>query len=79
MLGSRLEWINPHTMMLIKALNQGIDAAKRHLPGGRKQRVVIADSLERIVPISQEDGRSNHEHIFVDYSEQLTVLHCHVS
>lgn len=72
------EKINPHTMTLIKALNQFIDEAKRHLPNGRKQLVVIADSLDRIVPIPQEDGRSNHEHIFVDYSEQLTALNCHV-
>jgi hypothetical protein len=59
-------------------LNQFIEDAKQHLPNGKEQLVVIADSLDRIVPVSQSDGRTNHEHIFVDYSEQLTALNCHM-
>ena len=70
--------VNPYTPTLISALNQFIQQAKRHLPEGYSQLVVIADSLDRIVPIPQSDGRSNHEHIFVDNSEQLTALDCHV-
>jgi hypothetical protein len=34
--------------------------------------------LDRIVPFEQENGRTNHEQIFVDYSDQLTALDCDV-
>ncbi|WP_026082310.1 ATP-binding protein [Mastigocladopsis repens] len=72
------ERVNPHTTTLIEALNQFITDAKKHLPPGYKQLVVIADNLDRIVPISQEDGRSNHDQIFIDRSEQLKALDCHL-
>lgn len=58
------ERVNPHTQTLILALNQFIEDAKKRLPSEYSQLVVIADNLDRIVPILQEDGRSNHEHIF---------------
>lgn len=70
--------VNPHTPSLITALNQFINEAKGKLPAGYSQLVVIADSLDRIVPIPQEDGRNNHEHIFVDNCDQLTALDCHI-
>lgn len=70
--------VNPHTITLIEALNKFIEDAKRHLPSSSSQLVVIADSLDRIVPIAQEDGRSNHEQIFIDRSEQLKALDCHL-
>ncbi len=69
--------INPHTVTLIEALNKFIEDAKNNLPSGYEQLVVIADNLDRIAPIPQEDGRSNHNQIFIDRSEQLKALHCH--
>jgi hypothetical protein len=72
------ERVNPHTITLIQALNQFINEAKQHLPPGYQQLVVIADNLDRIVPVVQEDGRTNHDHIFIDRSEQLKALNCHV-
>ncbi|MEH2185388.1 MAG: ATP-binding protein [Nostoc sp.] len=72
------ERVNPHTITLIEALNDFIKDAKNHLPSGYSQLVLIADNLDRIVPITQEDGRSNHEHIFLDRSEQLQALDCHL-
>lgn len=72
------EKVNPHTITLIEALNQFIKDAKQNLPPGYSQLVLIADNLDRIVPIPQEDGRSNHEQIFLDRSEQLQALDCHL-
>lgn len=72
------ERVNPHTITLIEALNQFIKDAKEHLPTGYSQLVLIADNLDRIVPIPQEDGRSNHDQIFIDRSEQLQALDCHL-
>jgi AAA ATPase domain len=69
---------NPHTITLLAALNQFIDEAKKNLPEGYLDLVVIADNLDRIVPVIQEDGRSNHDHIFLDRNEQLKALHCHL-
>lgn len=72
------ERVNPHTVTLIEALNEFIKDAKNHLPSGYYQLVLIADNLDRIVPIPQEDGRSNHDQIFLDRSEQLQALDCHL-
>ncbi len=70
--------VNPHTVTLIEALNEFIKDGKKNLPEGYKQVVVIADNLDRIVPVFQEDGRTNHDQIFIDRSEQLRALDCHV-
>ncbi|MDJ0798512.1 MAG: AAA family ATPase [Calothrix sp. MO_167.B12] len=70
--------VNPHTVSLIEALNEFIKDGKKNLPEGYEQLVVIADNLDRIVPVTQEDGRNNHDQIFIDRSEQLKALDCHV-
>ena len=72
------ERVNPYTITLIEALNDFIKDAKNNLPSGYSQLVLIADNLDRIVPIAQEDGRSNHEQIFLDRSELLQALDCHL-
>ncbi len=72
------EKVNPHTIKLIEALNQFIKDAKQNLPPGYSQLVLIADNLDRIVPIPQEDGRTNHDQIFLDRNEQLKALDCHL-
>lgn len=69
--------LNPHTPTLLDALNQFIIDAKRSLPDEKTKLVVIADNLDRIVPIVDDDGRSNHDEIWIDRSGQLQELACH--
>jgi hypothetical protein len=70
--------VNPHTITLLKALNEFIADAKRKLPEGKSQLVLIADNLDRIVPVPQEHGRNNLDEIFLDRSQQLQGLDCHI-
>ena len=70
--------INPHTTTLIDALNEFIVDAKKKLPDQSSQLAVIADNLDRIVPFSQDGKRSNLDEIFLDRTEQLKALDCHV-
>jgi hypothetical protein len=69
--------ITRYTPNLIEALNQFIAESKKTLPSGTKL-VLIVDSLDRLAPIYQENGRSNHEEIFLDRSEQLKALDCYL-
>jgi hypothetical protein len=71
------ERIEPHNETLIQALNTFIQDGSSHLPDNKKI-LVIADNLDRIVPIFRENGRSNHEEIFLDRHEQLKALNCHI-
>ena len=70
--------VDPHTTTLLQALNEFIDDAQNQLPLGKTKLVIIADSLDRITPTIQEDGRTNHDHIFIERSQQLKGLDCHV-
>ena len=70
--------INPHTVSLIEVLNQFIREAKQKLPGDKQELAVIVDNLDRIVPIVQEKGSTNHEDIFINRNEQLKALDCHL-
>jgi hypothetical protein len=73
------EKVNPYTTTLIDALNQFIRDAKQKLPGKYSQLAIIADNLDKIVPFSKDGGqRSNLDEIFLDRSEQLKALDCHV-
>lgn len=71
--------VDPHTTTLLKALNEFINEAQNQLPLGKTKLGIIADSLDRITPVIQEDGRTNHDHIFIDRSQQLKGLDCHGS
>lgn len=72
------ELVDIHTVTLVKALNEFIESGRRKLPQGTRI-VVIADNLDRIVPIHRdESGRSNHDEIFLDRSDQLQGLECHL-
>lgn len=72
------EKVEPHTETLIVAINTFIADATKRLPEEKKQLVIIADNLDRIVPIFRDNGRSNHEEIFLDRHEQLKALECHI-
>jgi Fe-S-cluster formation regulator IscX/YfhJ len=70
--------VNPHTTTLLQALNEFIGDARKHLPDGKTKLAMIVDNLDRIPIDFRDNGRSNHEEIFLDRSEQLRGLDCHV-
>ncbi|MEM7771016.1 MAG: ATP-binding protein [Cyanobacteria bacterium P01_A01_bin.37] len=73
------EMVEPHTPSLIEALNDFINEAMAKTPQKTTEKLIlIVDSLDRIPPILRENEPSNHEQIFVDRSEQLKMLGCHV-
>ena len=72
------EKVNPHTTTLLTALNAFIADARRHLPDGKTKLAMIVDNLDRIPIDFRDNGRSNHEEIFIDRSEQLRGLDCHM-
>ena len=72
------EKVNPHTITLLTALNEFIADARQHLPNGKTKLAMIVDNLDRIPIDFQDNGRSNHEEIFLDRSEQLKGLDCHM-
>jgi len=72
------EKVEAHTETLIEALNQFINDAKEKLPSDKSRIIIIADNLDRIVPIFRDNGRSNHEEIFLDRHEQLKSLDCNM-
>ena len=68
--------LEPHTPNLIQVLNEFIRSVQKNHSG---QLVLIIDSLDRIVPVvDPSSGRINHDEIFLDRSEQLKGLACHV-
>ncbi|MBD2388772.1 AAA family ATPase [Cylindrospermum sp. FACHB-282] len=71
------EKVNPHTVTLIQVLNEFLADVKKRLPEGRNQLAVIVDNLDRMVLV--KDGeRTNYEEVFLDRSEQLKALDCHL-
>ncbi|WP_019500124.1 ATP-binding protein [Pseudanabaena sp. PCC 6802] len=70
--------VNDNTVSLVKALNEFIKVAKKELEKEKYAGlVVIADSLDRTVE-KITDGQNNHDEIFLNRSEQLKGLECHV-
>lgn len=70
--------IEPHTVTLIQVLNEFLVDAKQHLPNGYNKLAVIVDNLDRMVLVKDGDGRTNYEEVFLDRSEQLKALDCHL-
>lgn len=70
--------VNPHTTTLLQALNEFIADARLHLPNSKTKLAMIVDHLDRIPIDFRANGRSNHEEIFLDRSEQLKGLDCHM-
>ena len=71
------EQVDLNSISLIDALNQFIAEAQQQF-NSQNKLVIIADNLDRIVPVFRENGHTNHEEIFLDYNSQLTALNCHV-
>ncbi|MEH2015267.1 ATP-binding protein [Nostoc sp.] len=70
--------IAPYTVTLIQVLNEFLADAKKNLPTGKTQLAVIVDNLDRMVLVKDGDGRTNYEEVFLDRSEQLKALDCHL-
>lgn len=70
--------LNPYTEKLVNALNHFISDAQQKLPADRQRLVLIADGLEKVTLIPRDEGRTNHDEIFIDHSEQLKGLDCDV-
>ena len=71
--------VEPHTPLLIEALNSFIKEAMTQTSQKTINKLVlIVDSLDRIPLILRENEPSNHDQIFIHRSEQLKMLGCHV-
>ncbi len=71
--------INANTPSLVEALNDFIEVAKTTLPTDRNQGiVVVVDNLDRIVEVKTADKPSNYDEIYLNRSEMLRGLACHV-
>ena len=70
--------VDLYSISLLDALNEFIQEANQNLPNNKSKLVVVADNLDRIVPLVRENGRTNYDEIFLDYSTQLIALNCHV-
>jgi hypothetical protein len=69
--------IDPHTLTLIKVLNEFLAEAKKKLPTGYTQIALIVDNLDRMVLVKEGDS-TNYEEVFFNRNEQLKALDCHL-
>ncbi|MBW4518597.1 MAG: KAP family NTPase [Scytolyngbya sp. HA4215-MV1] len=74
------QFLGPQKNVLLASLNQElIEPAIAKLQSiGKQGLVVIIDNLDRIDNRQKSSSRSQQEYLFVDQSECLTSLHCHV-
>ena len=70
--------INANTPSLVEALNSFIKEAQKLLSGNSRGIVLIADNLDRIVETKEEGKPSNYDEIYLNRSEILRGLACHV-
>jgi hypothetical protein len=70
--------VEANTESLVKALNAFIKNAKVQVKGGENRIVVIADNLDRIVQTQEENKPTNLEEIFINRSELMKSLDCHM-
>ena len=70
--------INANTPSLVEALNDFIREAQKTLPGDSRGIVMIADNLDRIVETQEAGKPSNYDEIYLNRSEILRGLACHV-
>lgn len=70
--------VNDYTPSLVAALNDFIQVARKTLPETCPGIVIMADNLDRIVEIQKEGQPSNYDEIYLNRSEILRGLDCHV-
>ncbi|WP_316432049.1 ATP-binding protein [Leptolyngbya sp. NK1-12] len=70
--------INTFTPSLVAALNEFIQVAQKTLPADCRGIVIMADNLDRIAETQSEGELSNYDEIYLNRSEILRGLDCHV-
>jgi len=70
--------VEANTESLVQALNEFIESARQQGNHPASRILVIADNLDRIVPIYPDDKPSNLEDIFIHRSELMKSLKCHM-
>ena len=70
--------INANTPSLVEALNSFIKEAQKSLDSNSRGIVLIADNLDRIVETKEEGTPSNYDDIYLNRSEIMRGLACHV-
>ncbi|MBO1351691.1 MAG: AAA family ATPase [Hormoscilla sp. GUM202] len=70
--------LNANTQSLVEALNEFISEMGTKLPQDCNGIVLIADNLDRIAETKEEGKPSNYEEIYLNRSEILRGLACHV-
>jgi AAA ATPase domain len=81
MLRERLnQYLAPQKSKLLEAINTELlePAVVKIKQRGKKGLVVIVDNLDRIDSRAKPWGRPQQEYLFIDQSEYLTKLNCHV-
>jgi len=74
------KYLTPQKTKLLEAINNELlePAIIQLKQLGKKGLVVIVDNLDRINTNPKAWGRPQPEYLFIDQSEYLTKLHCHV-
>jgi hypothetical protein len=74
------KYLGPQKSQLLEAINQELlEPARAKLKQiGKKGLVVIVDNLDRINSSPKSWGRPQPEYLFIDQSDYLTKLRCHV-
>ncbi|NET39206.1 MAG: ATP-binding protein [Cyanothece sp. SIO1E1] len=70
--------LNANTPSLLEALNSFIREGEKTLPSNSRGIVLIADNLDRIVETREKNRPSNYDEIYLNRSEILRGLACHV-
>ncbi|MFP4121038.1 P-loop NTPase fold protein [Coleofasciculus sp.] len=74
------QYLGPQKTQLLQMINQELiePAIAKLKQQGKKGLVVIVDNLDRIDNSPKLWGRPQQDYLFVDQSECLTKLHCHL-
>ncbi|HEY9699376.1 MAG TPA: P-loop NTPase fold protein [Trichocoleus sp.] len=74
------QFLGPQKNKLLESINQELiePAIVKLQQAGKRGLVVIIDNLDRIDNRQKPFGRSQQEYLFVDQSECLINLHCHL-
>ncbi len=74
------QYLGPQKTKLLEAINQELlePAIAKLKQQGKQGLVVIVDNLDRLDSRPKSWGRPQQEYLFIDQSEYLTKLNCHV-
>ena len=74
------QYLGPQKTKLLEAINSELlePAIEKLKQQGKKGLVVIVDNLDRVDSRAKSWGRPQQEYLFIDQSEYLTKLGCHV-